>query len=107
MHRFHQMPRARRKQFLNASSLATLAIPILAGIISATVTRAQPQIQIAGASAPEFTFQAQSQSQDKSAKRPALEYDVASIKRFIPGSGRTNMTGRIGFSETPDGLTAR
>ena len=47
----------------------------------------------------------QSQPQRTSANAPALEYEVASIKRFIP-SGRTNLAGRILFSETPDGLVA-
>jgi hypothetical protein len=37
--------------------------------------------------------------------QPKFEYEVASIKRFIP-SGRTNLAGRILFSETPDGLVA-
>jgi uncharacterized protein (TIGR03435 family) len=89
MHKFHQLPGTRRKQFLRATSLATLAIPILAGFIGAAATRAQ------------------SQTQDKSANRPALEYDVASIKLIIPGSGVTNMTGRIGMTDTPDGFIAR
>jgi uncharacterized protein (TIGR03435 family) len=49
---------------------------------------------------------AQSQAQDGSANIPPLEYDVVSIKRnsFPPG---TNLAGRIGTSDTPDGLTAR
>jgi uncharacterized protein (TIGR03435 family) len=49
---------------------------------------------------------AQSQAQERSANIPALEYDVASIKRnsFPPG---TNLAGRIGTSDNPDGLTAR
>jgi len=68
--------------------IVALAVPIWASIIAA------PSIQ------------AQSQAQDKSSHMPALEYDVASIRQINPARG-TVITGRIGFSETPDGFTAR
>jgi uncharacterized protein (TIGR03435 family) len=89
MHQSLEMPGTRRSQFLRAASLATLAIPILAGFLGATATLAQ------------------SQPQDKSVHKPALQYDVASIKQIIPGSGFTNVTGRIGMTDTPDGFVAR
>ena len=88
MHKFHQMLGTRRKQFLSATRLATLAIPILAGVIGFAATLAQPQ------------------SQDKPAHKLALEYDVASIRAVIPGSRRSILSGRP-FSETPDGLVAK
>ena len=53
------------------------------------------------------TGKAQSQAQEKSADKPALEFDVVSIKPVIPGSGITNLAGRIGISDTPDGFVAR
>ena len=48
----------------------------------------------------------QSPAQDKSANRPTLQFDVASIRRYIPGS-RTSSSARIGITDTPDGLVAR
>ena len=89
MHKFHLMPGTCRKNFLGATRLAILAIPILAGFIGSTAAPAQ------------------SQAQDKSAHKPALEYDVASIKLIIPGTGVTNMSGRVGMTDTPDGFVAR
>jgi uncharacterized protein (TIGR03435 family) len=49
---------------------------------------------------------AQLKAQEKSANKPALEYEVAAIKRdtIPPGS---NLYGKIGISDTPDGFTAR
>lgn len=48
---------------------------------------------------------AQTQSQSQSAQRPTLEYEVASIKLFVLERG-ANPSGKIGFTETPDGLSA-
>jgi len=39
--------------------------------------------------------------------QPKFEYEVASIKPVIRGSGITNLSGRIGISDTPDGFIAR
>jgi uncharacterized protein (TIGR03435 family) len=89
MHKFHQLPGTRRKQLPRATILASLAIPILAGIIGVASTGAQAQ------------------TQNISAHKPALQYDVASIKLIIPGSGITNVTGRIGMTDIPDGFVAR
>ena len=89
MHTPHEMRGTPRKHFLSATRLAILAIPILAGIIGSAVTRAQ------------------SQPQDKSANRPALQYDVASIKLIIPGTGLINAARIIPYLETPDGFIAR
>jgi uncharacterized protein (TIGR03435 family) len=50
---------------------------------------------------------AQSQVQEKSADKPVLEFEVVSVKPVIPGTGVTNMSGRIGISDTPDGFVAR
>jgi uncharacterized protein (TIGR03435 family) len=39
--------------------------------------------------------------------QPKFEYEVASIKKIIPGNGIINLTGRIGMTDTPDGFIAR
>jgi uncharacterized protein (TIGR03435 family) len=89
MRKIHQLPAARRKYFLRPTSLATLAMAILAGIVGAAVTLAQ------------------SQPQNTSAHKSALQYDVASIKLIIPGNGIANLSGRVGMTDTPDGFIAR
>jgi uncharacterized protein (TIGR03435 family) len=79
----------RRKLWPSVAGLVAFAASIIFGVIHSTPCRAQ------------------SQAQDKSAQKHALEFDVASIKRVIPGSVRTNLSGRIGTSDTPDGLVGR
>lgn len=49
---------------------------------------------------------AQSQSQDKSARAPALEYEIVSIKLFKRGQGPTP-SGAPGITETPDGFIGK
>jgi bla regulator protein blaR1 len=77
----------RRKLSLQVAGLFTVGASIVFCLMLSTPCRAQ------------------SPAPDKSANKPALEYDVASIKRAIPPRG--NLPGRIGTSDTPDGLTAR
>jgi len=89
MHTLQHLSGTRRKQFLHATSLAIVAVAILAGFIGA------------GASL------VQAQPQNISADKPALEYDVASIKQVIPGGGLINAARIIPYLETPDGLIAR
>ena len=88
MHTLQHLSGTRRKHFLRATRLATLAISILAAIIGTATTRAK------------------SQPQNISADKPALEYDVASIKPVNFPVG-TNVSGRIGISHTPDGFVAK
>ncbi len=73
---------------LSAVAMMTVGASIVFGLIDSTPRRVQGQ------------------AQDKSAHGPVLEYEVASIKRFIP-VGFTNLSGVIPFAETPDGLVAR
>ncbi len=76
-----------KMRLLSALGLVTIAASIAFGLIRATPCSAQ------------------SQTQDQSEQRPALEYEVASIKLFVIERG-ANPSGRIGYSETPDGLVA-
>jgi uncharacterized protein (TIGR03435 family) len=94
----------RAKLFFGAAGFAAVALLVIFGAANATshvsphASRAQQQSQ----------SQTQSQTQSGAPAAPSItyEYEVASIKRFIPVSGM-NMAGRAGFSETPDGLDAR
>jgi uncharacterized protein (TIGR03435 family) len=73
---------------LRAAGVFAISASIVFGLIGSSLCRAQ------------------SQPQDKSADKPALEYDVASIKRFTPG-GPLILNGFHPFVETPDGLVVR
>jgi uncharacterized protein (TIGR03435 family) len=72
---------------LSTTVVFTVAASIIFGLVHSTPCSAQPQ------------------AQEKSVSNRALEYDVASIKRAIPPGAI--VFGKIGTSETPDGLTAR
>ena len=72
----------------SAAGLLTVGVAVVFGLIASTSSWAQ------------------SQTQDKSANSGALQYDVASIKRFTPG-GPPNLNGFHPFVETPDGLVVR
>ncbi len=78
----------RRKFLLSTAGLLTAGASLVIGFIPSTPSWAQ------------------SQTQDKSANKSTLQYDVASIKRFIPG-GPLILNGFHPFVETPDGLVVR
>ena len=80
--------RTQNRRVLSALGLTTVCASIVFALIHSAQCRAE------------------SQDRDRSTNTPALAYDVVSIKRnsFPPG---TNLAGKIGTSDTPDGLTAR
>jgi bla regulator protein blaR1 len=78
----------RKKLLRSAAGLLTVGVAVVFGLIASTSSWAQ------------------SQTQDKSANSDALQYDVASIKRFTPG-GPPNLNGFHPIVETPDGLVVR
>ena len=79
--------RSRGKLVLRAAGVFAIGASIIFGSMGSSLCRAQ------------------SPTQEKSANRRSLEYDVASIKRAVPPGAI--VLGKIGTSETPDGLTAR
>jgi uncharacterized protein (TIGR03435 family) len=79
---------SRRKHLLSTAGLLTAGASVVFALIPSTPSWAQ------------------SQTHDKSANSGALEYDVASIKRFTPG-GPLILNGFHPFVETPDGLVVR
>jgi len=80
--------RSRGKLVLRAAGVFAIGASIIFGSMGSSLCRAQ------------------SPTQDKSADKSTLQYDVASIKRFIPG-GPLILNGFHPFVETPDGLVVR
>jgi uncharacterized protein (TIGR03435 family) len=95
MSKFGEATRGPRELLLLAVGLSAVVVPLIFGAANAAPHLARPQQQ------------SQIQTTAPAAARPVTyEYDVASIKRVNPGRG-INIAGRIGTSETTDGLTLR
>lgn len=106
MNRPADISESRRKHSQSTLGIIIFSASIIFGLIHSAPSRAQLQTQNTNTSAFRFATHVQSQAQNKPANGGALEYDVASIKRtnLPPGA---NLFGKIGISDTPDGLTAR